>query len=170
MKSPNRPETTADRLLRAMVDKGLRQSDVLKLAEPYCERTNISLQKSALSQYVSGQVEPGQDKLYILALALDVNEAWLMGYNVPMERDLAPELCSDPGSATTELFTRLSQISLSKREAIAREFLAELEPRLAAQYAVEQNTHAKRRELVSEINESPDSVIHSVREHIKQKP
>lgn len=170
MKSVNRPETTADRLLRAMVDKGLRQADVLKLAEPYCKQANISLQKSALSQYVSGQVEPGQDKLYVLALALNVNEAWLMGYNVPMERDLAPELCSDPGSATVELFTRLSQISISKREAIAREFLSELEQRLTTQYLAEQKALEKRRELVSEINESPDAVIHSVHEHIKQKP
>ena len=29
-----------------------------------------------------------QDKLTILADALNVNEVWLMGYDVPMERDL----------------------------------------------------------------------------------
>lgn len=39
-----------------------------------------------MSQYVSGRTEPGQDKLTILGLALNVSEAWLMGYDVPMER------------------------------------------------------------------------------------
>lgn len=43
--------------------------------------------KSDISQYVSGKVEPGQDKLTILGLALNVSEAWLMGYDVPMARD-----------------------------------------------------------------------------------
>ena len=44
------------------------------------------MNKSDISQYVSGKVEPNQDKLYVLAKALNVSEAWLMGYDVPMER------------------------------------------------------------------------------------
>lgn len=45
------------------------------------------INKSTMSQYLSGQYEPSQIKLEILARALKVNEAWLMGYDVPMERN-----------------------------------------------------------------------------------
>ena len=50
-----------------------------------CEITGIP--KSAMSQYVSGKFVPKQTRIYLLAKALNVNEAWLMGYDVPMERD-----------------------------------------------------------------------------------
>ncbi len=49
------------------------------------ERTGIT--KSTISHYMSGYTKPKSDKLYILAEALNVNEAWLMGYDVPMEKD-----------------------------------------------------------------------------------
>lgn len=50
------------------------------------------MQKNDLSQYVSGKVEPRQDKLTILGLALNVNEVWLMGYNVPPDRDALEQI------------------------------------------------------------------------------
>lgn len=46
------------------------------------------MNKSDLSQYCSGKTEPNQDKLYVLGAALNVNEAWLMGFDVPMERNV----------------------------------------------------------------------------------
>lgn len=49
-----------------------------------CARTNIP--KSAMSQYISGAFKPKQTRTYLIAKALNVNEAWLMGYDVPMER------------------------------------------------------------------------------------
>lgn len=52
-----------------------------------CEMTGIP--KSAMSQYVSGKFVPKQTRIYLLAQALNVNEAWLMGYDVPMERTSA---------------------------------------------------------------------------------
>lgn len=39
-----------------------------------------------MSQYISGAFKPKQKRTYLLAQALDVDEAWLMGYDVPMER------------------------------------------------------------------------------------
>ena len=48
------------------------------------EKTGIS--KSAISHYMSGYTKPKSDKLYALSKALNVSEAWLMGYDVPMER------------------------------------------------------------------------------------
>lgn len=49
------------------------------------EKTGIS--KSTISHYMSGYTKPKSDKLFILAKALDVNETWLMGYDVPINRN-----------------------------------------------------------------------------------
>lgn len=79
--------TTAARLKQIMQERNLKQVDILELCEPYCIKYNEKMGKSILSQYISGSVEPGQIKLTILGLALNVNEVWLMGYDVPKERD-----------------------------------------------------------------------------------
>lgn len=73
-------ETTAIRLKKIMEERNLRQADILELAKPYCEKYGIRLGRPDISQYVSGKTMPNQNKLYILARALNVNEAWLMGY------------------------------------------------------------------------------------------
>ena len=78
--------TTAQRLRQIMEARQLRQVDILALAEPFCKKYGVKLGKNALSQYVSGKVEPGQEKLTILGIALGVSAAWLTGYDVPMER------------------------------------------------------------------------------------
>ena len=83
-------ENTSTRLKTIMVQRGLKQADILRLAQPYCEKYKIKMGKSDLSKFVSGKVEPGQWKLTILGLALDVSEAWLMGLDVPMERETTP--------------------------------------------------------------------------------
>ncbi|MFR2713273.1 MAG: hypothetical protein ACLVGK_04495 [Pilosibacter sp.] len=77
--------TTAKRLKHIMQLRNLKQVDVLNLAKPYCEKYGTKLTKVDLSQYVSGKVEPGQAKLFVLANALHVSEAWLMGLDVPMK-------------------------------------------------------------------------------------
>ncbi len=74
---------TSDRLKQIMKNRGLRQVDILEAAKPFCEKHKVKLGKNDLSQYVSGKVDPGQDKLLILSLALGVSETWLMGYDVP---------------------------------------------------------------------------------------
>jgi len=78
--------TTADRLKQIMDERHLRQVDIIKLCEPYCATIEVKLTKSDLSQFVNGKVSPGQWKISILSHALNVNEAWLMGYDVPRER------------------------------------------------------------------------------------
>ena len=65
------------RLKKAMEIRGISQSEL-------CEKTGIT--KSAMSQYISGAFKPKQARTYLLAKALDVNESWLLGYDVPMER------------------------------------------------------------------------------------
>ena len=79
-------KTTAIRLNEIMSERSLRQVDILKLTKPYCEKYGIKMNKSDISQYCSGKTEPNQEKLYVLGKALNVSEAWLMGFDVPMER------------------------------------------------------------------------------------
>ena len=78
--------TTSERLKFLMETRNLRQADILEMIRPYCESFGINIPRNALSQYITGKVRPRQDKLTILGLALNVSEAWLMGYDVPMER------------------------------------------------------------------------------------
>lgn len=79
--------STSSRIKQIMQERNLKQRDILELAKPLCKKYNIKLERNDLSQYVSGKVEPGQNKLTILSKALNVNPVWLMGYNVPMNFD-----------------------------------------------------------------------------------
>ena len=73
-----RKDTCGNRIRIALSIRGMKQSEL-------CQLTKIP--KSALSQYISGCFEPKQDRIYLISKTLDVSEAWLMGYDVPMERD-----------------------------------------------------------------------------------
>lgn len=79
-------EYTSIRLKEIMTQRNLKQVDILEMVQPYCKKYDIKMNKSHISQYVSGKVEPSQDKLVILGMALNVSEAWLMGFDVPKER------------------------------------------------------------------------------------
>lgn len=78
--------STADRLRQIMEERNLRQVDILNLVLPICARYDVKMNKSDISQYVSGKVEPSQEKLVVLGMALNVTESWLMGFDVPWER------------------------------------------------------------------------------------
>lgn len=77
--------STKERLQYYMSEFGLKQNDILEKCKRYCDKYGITLGKSSLSLYLSGKVEPKQDKIFILAKGLHVSEAWLMGFDVPME-------------------------------------------------------------------------------------
>lgn len=79
--------TTSERLKEYMSKYNLRQVDILEKVKPYCDEYGVKMNKSDLSQYVSGKNEPGQDKLIVLAKALRVTEPWLMGYDVPETKE-----------------------------------------------------------------------------------
>lgn len=66
-----------DRLKEAIDSAGMRPTDL-------CEKTGIP--KSMLSYYLNGKTKPKADRLHIIAQALDVSEAWLLGYDVPRFR------------------------------------------------------------------------------------
>ena len=79
--------TTADRLKQIMESRNLRQVDIIRLCDAYSFAFNIPITKSNLSLYLKGRVVPSQEKLFLLSCALDVSEQWLLGFDVPMERD-----------------------------------------------------------------------------------
>ena len=72
-------ESCGKRIEQALITRNMKQSQL-------CKQTGIP--KSSLSLYLKGAYEPKQDKIYKMANVLHVSEVWLMGYNVPMERDV----------------------------------------------------------------------------------
>ena len=83
--------TTAERLKYLMEQRNLKQVDIQRAAEPYAAQYHVKMNRSDISQYVSGKVEPSQDKLTILGLALGVDPVWLMGIDVPMNSELSSD-------------------------------------------------------------------------------
>ena len=77
------PDSFKNRLVFAMKQKNIKAADLAK-------KTGLS--KAQISQYTNGIYEAKQTALYKLAVALDVSEPWLMGYDVsPLRRiDIPP--------------------------------------------------------------------------------
>ena len=42
--------------------------------------------EGAISYYLAGKSQPKGDRLYTICAALNVSEAWMLGYDIPMER------------------------------------------------------------------------------------
>ena len=72
-----RPATFAERLKTALEIKDMTKAELSRL-------TGIS--RSSLTRYAKGDWEGKQDAVYAIAKALNLNEAWLMGYDAPMDR------------------------------------------------------------------------------------
>ncbi len=70
--------TFSERMNKAMDFNNITQSEL-------CRMTGIP--KSAISQYLSGSFKPKQDRLLLIANALDVSEAWLLGIDVPEDKN-----------------------------------------------------------------------------------
>lgn len=94
-------ETCASRIKEGLRLRDMAQADL-------CRATGIP--KSAMSQYCNGGLVPRQDRTFLIAQALDVSEAWLMGYDVPMERQTTPASLVEDGRVKdfTELFGQLT--------------------------------------------------------------
>lgn len=69
--------TISKRLQFAMDKRKIKQIDLARVAD---------VNQGALSRYLKGSYEPKSATIYKLALALDVSDMWLEGYDVPMER------------------------------------------------------------------------------------
>ena len=47
-------ENTSIRLKQIMKERNLRQVDLLEMVKPFCEKYNVKINKSDISQYLSG--------------------------------------------------------------------------------------------------------------------
>lgn len=68
--------TFSERLKESLKVKNIKAIELAQLS---------GISRGAISSYLSGRWKAKQDNIYLLAKALNVNEAWLMGYDVPME-------------------------------------------------------------------------------------
>ena len=87
---------TKSRIREAMERKGMRQADLSKIT---------GIDKGQISSYLSGKYVPKQDNIFLLAKALCVSEAWLMGYDHKSEAD-----------ALKDMFEKLDEIDRAKVE------------------------------------------------------
>lgn len=78
----------AERLKKAMDIKNIKASEIVVKSEKLFNegKINKALTKPLISHYLKGTYEAKQDNLHTLSLILNVDETWLMGYDVPMER------------------------------------------------------------------------------------
>jgi len=66
----------AERLRMALDFRNMKATELSELT---------GINKSTISQYLSKEYEPKRDRIELFAKILNVNEAWLTGYDVPME-------------------------------------------------------------------------------------
>lgn len=70
-------DTFSSRLSKAMTIKNIKQADLAR-------KTGID--KSLISNYLNGKYIAKQDNIHTLAKFLDVDDSWLMGFDVSMIR------------------------------------------------------------------------------------
>lgn len=74
---PERVARLQDRLKEALNVRGMKAIDL-------SEKLDIS--RGTISYYMSGKSSPKADRLNQICSTLNVSEAWMLGYDVPMER------------------------------------------------------------------------------------
>lgn len=80
----NSKSSLKSRLYEAMTIRGKKAVNLTR---------DLDIPKSAVSQYLSGKSQNMDSaRLYAIAKYLDVSEPWLLGYDVPMERQDPAEL------------------------------------------------------------------------------
>lgn len=70
--------TFSERLKEAMQANRLKQTELSQMT---------GIDKSLISNYLKGTYRAKQNNLHLLSIALGVSEAWLMGYDVPKDRN-----------------------------------------------------------------------------------
>lgn len=94
-------ESCANRICEGLAAKDMTQADLCRLT---------GSPKSTMSQYCNGGLVPRQDRTFLIASALNVSEAWLMGFDVPMERKTTPASLVEDGRMKdfVDLFGKLT--------------------------------------------------------------
>lgn len=95
----------SERLNSAMKKKGLKQVDIIKLAE----KKGLKIGKSHISQYVNGKTLPRENILQFLASALDVDSEWLKGISENNKIELLNKKI-ESGDNTMRTFNKSSKL------------------------------------------------------------
>ncbi len=95
----------SERLNSAMKKKGLKQVDIIKLAE----KKGLKIGKSHISQYVNGKTLPRENILQFLASALDVDSEWLKGVSENNKIELSNKKI-ESGDNTMRTFNKSSKL------------------------------------------------------------
>ena len=121
-----RKVTTGKRLKELMKSQGLRQVDILNKTLPYQSRLGVRMSKSHLSNYVNDRSSPDNDKMRLLAEALDVSEPWLMGYDVEVGGEVVQELHAKSDGGETSLLQAYRKLTQPRKEKIHAFVVAQL--------------------------------------------
>ncbi|OFI49560.1 hypothetical protein BG261_02985 [Floricoccus tropicus] len=103
-----------NRLREALDLRGYSQAELSR-------QTGIG--RNSISDYLNGKYEAKQNKLYALAKSLDVDVAWLMGYDVPIEinsiEESSPIVNNSDSSITDDIIEAIDKLSHeSKKEVL----------------------------------------------------
>lgn len=103
-------ESIANRLKAALDIREMKAAELSEIS---------GVSKSRISQYIQGNYEPKQKAIHQLAIALNVNESWLMGYDVAIARKSTNKVSSkEIDNQLGDLLLKLNDIG--KKEAIKR--------------------------------------------------
>ena len=81
LSSWNRVTDTPQRLKEALEKSNMKQADLARAT---------GIDKGSIHHYLTGRYEPKAEPINKMAIALNVSEMWLWGYDVPMERETVP--------------------------------------------------------------------------------
>ena len=109
-------DTFQNRLIEGMRIRNMSQAELAR-------RTGMS--RGRINHYTTGLYEAKQDGVYLIAKALGVSEAWLMGYDVPMEPARAEDHDDNGESDLLEAYRALSP----EGQVLALDYLRMLESR-----------------------------------------
>lgn len=102
MQQWNRVSTTAERLSQALTNANMKQADLSRVT---------GIDKGSIHHYMTGRYEPKSSAINKMAVALNVSETWLWGFDVPMERKTSStdkQELTDGEKVWLELYRQLS--------------------------------------------------------------
>lgn len=87
-----------DRLQEAIYLRDKKSVDLVR---------DLKIPKSAISQYLSGKSQKmDSERLHLICKYLDVSEPWMMGYDVPKERNIT-EKTNKKNNAIADIVARM---------------------------------------------------------------
>jgi len=91
----------AKRLKQSMDEKKMKATELSQVS---------GIGKSDISNYLKGKYRPKQEKIFLLALALDVDPVWLGAIDLQMQtsKKSAQQAITDTNNATSDVISRLS--------------------------------------------------------------